>query len=277
MNEDFIREIKENTEFQVSDEIVIKYDLKAPEYAVLENKYHISEIAGKSDLEKALNLLDWVNQHIRHKGNYDNADRQDALTLLEVAFDKDYGINCRAMSIVLCECLSAVKVKSRVMYMMPQNVEDGDNHVVVEAFVSDLNKWIMLDPTYGCYCLDSEGKILNLYEIRNHIVRDEAFHFSETMNYNGTKADDLDDVKDYYTKNLFFFRCKALQGYGEHREYGNMLEIAPIGFDVHKRMVENIHFRIKAYGDFEIFRIWLAYEEKLQNRYIDIESIYYSP
>ena len=71
--------------------------------------------------------------------------------------------------------------------MMPRNVEDGDNHVVVEAFVSDLNKWIMLDPTYGCYCLTSEGKILNLYEIRNHIVRDKEYHFSETMNYNGTK------------------------------------------------------------------------------------------
>lgn len=274
MNQNFIREIKENTEFQRSDEIAITYDQKEPEYALLEDNYHISEIAGKSDLEKALNLLGWVNQHIRHKGNYDNSDSQDALTLLEVAFDKDYGINCRAMSIVLCECLLAVKVKARVMYMMPQNVEDGDNHVVVEAFVSDLNKWIMIDPTYGCYCLDSEGKILNLYEIRNHIVRDEAFHFSETMNYNGTKVDDIDDVKDYYAKNLFFFRCKAVQGYGEHREYGNMLEIAPAGFDVHKRMVENIQFRMKTYGDLEIFRIWLAYEEKLQNRYIDMESIY---
>ena len=274
MNQDFIREIKENTKFQASDEIAIKYEQNEPEYALLVDSYHISEIAGKSDSEKTLNLLGWVNQHIRHKGNYDNSDRQDALTLLKIAFDKDYGINCLAMSIILCECLLTVKIKARVMYMMPRNVEDSDNHVVVEAFVSDLNKWIMLDPTYGCYCLNSEKKILNLYEIRNHIDRDEAYNFSATMNYNGTKVDDIDDVKDYYTKNLFFLRCKAVQGYGKHRDYGNMLEIAPIGFDVHKRMVENIQFRMKTYGDFELFRIWLAYEEKLQNRYIDIESIY---
>lgn len=65
MNKDFIREIKENIEFQVSDEIAIEYDRKEPEFAVLEDKYHISEIAGKGDLEKALNLLGWVNQHIR--------------------------------------------------------------------------------------------------------------------------------------------------------------------------------------------------------------------
>lgn len=277
MNEYLIRKIKENTKFQASDEITIQYERNEPEYALLEDNYHISEIAGKSDLEKALNLLGWVNQHIRHNGEYDRSDKQDALTLLESAFDKDYGINCLAMSIVLCECLLAVKIKARVMYMMPQNVEDDDNHVVVEAYVSDLNKWIMLDPTYGSYCINSEGKILNLYEIRNHIVRDEAYRFSENMNYNGTKVDDIDDVKDYYAKNLFFLRCKAVQGYGKHREDGNMLEIAPIGFNVHKRMVENIQFRIKMYGDLELFRIWLAYEETLQNKYIAIESIYYSP
>lgn len=92
------------------------------------------------DLEKALNLLGWVNQHIRHKGNYDNSDRQDALTLLEAAFDKDYGINCLAMSIVLCECLLAVKIKARVMYMMPQNVEDGDTIAVKYDFGSDTTK-----------------------------------------------------------------------------------------------------------------------------------------
>lgn len=110
-------------------------------------------MSGKNDLEKALNLLTWINGHIRHTGNYDNSDKQDALTLLEIAFDKDYGINCLAMSIVLCECLLAVNIKARVMYMMPKSTKDGDNHVVVEAFVSDLNKWIMLDPTYGSYCL----------------------------------------------------------------------------------------------------------------------------
>lgn len=274
MNQEFVKEIKENTEFRVSDEIEIEYNHQASEYAVLEDQYHISEIAGNNDLEKALNLLCWVNQHIRHTGNYDNSDSQDALTLLELAFDKDYGINCLAMSIVLCECLLAVNVNARVMYMMPKNTEDGDNHVVVEAFVSDMNKWIMLDPTYGSYCLDSKGEILNLYEIRNHIVRDEEYSFSDSINYNGIKVDDIDDVKNYYAKDLFFLRCKSIQGYGRHREYGNILEIAPIGFDVHKRMIENLQFRIKTYGDFELFRIWQRYEESLENKYIDINSIY---
>lgn len=274
MNREFINYIKENTDFQVSSKIEIEYRNQETEYAELKNKYHISKIAGNTDLEKCLNLLAWVNAHIRHKGDYDNSDKQDSLTLLGLAFNKDYRINCLAMSIILCECLLAVNVKARVMYMMPKNVEDGDSHVVVEAFVSDKNRWIMLDPTYGSYCLDSDKNILNLYELRNHIARDEEYYFSESINYNGTKIDDINDIKDYYAKNLFFLRCKSVQGYGQHREYGNIMEVAPIGFDVHKRMVENIKFRIKAYGDFEMFRIWMNYEESLDNRYIDITTIY---
>lgn len=274
MSSEFIDEIKKNQEFQVSDNIVIEYMSCESEYEMLKKNYLSSSLVGEQDLEKALNLLAWVNKHIKHTGNYDNSDKQDALTLLKLAYDSDYGINCLAMSIVLCECLLAVNVKARVMYMMPKEANDGDNHVVVETFISELNKWIMLDPTYGSYCLDSNEIILNLYEIRKHIAEDKEYHFSQSMNYNGTTVDDIDDVKNYYAKNLFFLRCKGVQGYGRHTEYGNILELAPKGFDVHNRMIKNMLFRINTYGNFEAFHIWMEYEKNLDNKYIDINSIY---
>ncbi len=274
MNETFVRLIKENTEFQVSCNAEPVYRLQDEAYRFLEEKYHLPEIAGEHDLDKAVNLLAWVSRHIRHTGNYANTDCQDALTLLGLAFDTDYGINCLAMSVVLCECLLAVGMKARVMYMMPRHPEDDDNHVVVETFVPDLEKWIMLDPTYGSYCMDAGGSILNLYEIRTCIVKDEPFFFSDSICYNGAAVDDLGDVKDYYAKNLFFFRCRRIQGYGEHREYRNMSEIAPKGFDVHKRMVENLRFRIEKYGAFELLLKWLEYEEGLQNRYLDPDTFW---
>ncbi len=293
MKKEFITKIKENTKFQVSDKTEIHYILQAPEYRELEDRYHISAVAGERDSEKAFHLLAWVNTHIRHTGNYDNSHRQDALTLLEAAFDPRgirqmpasylygqppgsllIGINCLAMSIVLCECLLAAGIRARVMYMMPESTEDGDNHVVVEAYLSEPGKWVMLDPTYGSWCVDPEGKILNLYEIRSCIAEGRAYEFSDSINYNGERVEDTEDVKEYYAKNLFFLRCRSVQGYGQHREYGNMLEMAPEGFDVHKRMVENLRWRIRNWGDFEIFRRWLAYEEGLSNRYVAIESLY---
>ena len=53
------------------------------EYEKLKVKYQLPSFAGEKDLEKALNLLEWINKHIKHTGNYDNSDRQDALTLLK--------------------------------------------------------------------------------------------------------------------------------------------------------------------------------------------------
>ena len=277
MNEKYTNVIKKNLLFQETDRTDITYQFQSHEYQLLEAEYHIAQVAGDNDLLKALNLLEWVNLHIRHTGNYDNSDTQDAMTLLAVAFDKDYGINCLAMSIILCECLLAVQVKARVMYMMPQEAEDGDNHVVVEAFVQELGKWIMLDPTYGSYCTDLQGNILNLYEIREAIAEDEEYFFCDKLNYNGNKDVDLADLKDYYAKNLFFLRCKSCQGYGLHREYGNMLEIAPLNFDVHERMVKNLQYRIQEYGDFPLFTIWKNYEESLCNKYVSIEQLYATP
>lgn len=196
---------------------------------------------------------------------------------MNLAYEKDYGINCLAMSIILCECLLAVNVKARVMYMMPFDAEDDDNHVVVEAYISELQKWIMVDPTYGSYCMDTTGKILNLYEIRQCITFDEDYIFSYTINYNGVKVEDIDDVKNYYAKDLFFLRCKSVQGYGKHREYDNILEIAPVGFDVHERMIRNLQYRIKTYGEHELFKKWMEYEAGHKNEYIDIKAIYEVP
>ena len=54
-------------------------------------------------------------------------------------------------------------------------------------------------------------------------------------------------------------------------EYKNMLEIAPLGFDVHKRMLNNLQYRIDTFGDYPVFQTWKNYEENLANIYIDIE------
>ena len=297
MEKNYVELLQGNTRFQSTAEQVISYDFAekkieilydftASEYAELIRKYHFEELLPLSDAEKVRWLLKWVNTHVRHRGNYDNSDVQDALTLLEICCGKDFdgncdneadrarGVNCLALSIILCECLLAVGVKARVVYMMPWAVDDGDNHVVVEAFVTEWNKWVMLDATYGSYCVNEAGVVLNLGEMRVCICRGEDYSFSEGMNYNGDTNLDLVDIREYYAKNLFFLRCKSKQGYGAHREYGNMLEIAPVGFVVRERMVKNINYRIQEYGECEIFRKWLQYEASAKHVYIDMEQFY---
>lgn len=215
MVKDYSALLSENQSFRADYPAEITYVSGCKEYEVLEKEYGIHETAGNgSTFLQAVNLLEWVNKNIRHKGNYDNSDPQDALHLLSLAYKKDNaGINCLSMSIILSECLLAAGIYARVVYMMPQAANDGDNHVVAEVFITEWNKWIMLDPTYGSYCQDSSGEVLNLYEIRKRIINAEEYSFSDKLNYNGECVSDLEDLKEYYAKNLFFLRSKAIQGY----------------------------------------------------------------
>ena len=85
---------------------------------------------------------------------------------------------------------------------------------------------------------------------------------------------DIEDIKAYYKKNVFFFRCKSIQEYGSHREHGNMTEITSKGFNVHERMVKNLQYRMKLYGESEYFVKWLKYESELENVYISEDAFY---
>jgi len=254
--------------------LFIAYNTKADELVELITQYQLEHFKAEMDFETCKNVLLWLNKSVLHMGNYDGSDVQDALTLLKRGYKTEKGINCLSLSIVLCECLLALGVRARVVYMMPKEVEDGDNHVVVEAYISEWKKWIMLDATYGSFCEDEAGKVLNLGELQKAIQNNEKYIFSENLNYNGETDLDVDDIRDYYAKNVFFFRCKSVQGYGVHREHGNMLEIAPDGFDVHYRMVENLKYRIREYGSCEFFTKWLDYESELKNTYISLEEFY---
>lgn len=252
----------------------ITYDTKSYEYVELIAKYQLDHFKAEMDFETCKNVLFWLNKNVLHMGNYDGSDVQDALTLLKRSYKTGDGINCLSLSIVLSECLLALGIRARVVYMMPEAIEDGDNHVVVEAYISEWEKWIMLDATYGTYCEDEQGRVLNLDELKNVIQSNEKYTFSENLNYNGETDLDVEDIRNYYEKNVFFFRCKSVQGYGAHREHGDMLEIAPVDFDVHHRMVENLKWRIKQYGECDFFTKWLKYESELENTYMSLEELY---
>lgn len=48
-------------------------------------------------------------------------------------------------------------------------------HCVSEVFIEELNKWIVVDVALNLFYFNKRGEILNLYEIRQHILRNEPF------------------------------------------------------------------------------------------------------
>ena len=264
-------------EFQDGDlDIRIVYR-KSAELSRLDEKYGITDIAkGDGDFAKAVALLEWISSHVRHKGNYDNHIARNAEALLDYAYDKgdECGINCVSLSIALTECLLLVGLRARSLYLMPFSPYDGDNHVVCEVWISEWNKWVMLDPTYSGYVKDSDGQVLSVIELRNTLANRASITFSDGFSYNGNKKIDFEDTKTYYAKDLFYFMCTEAQGYNADQFDAKRITFAPVGYDVRKSMLANIAYRIEKQGDADWLRTWRSKVEGMSIIYKSLDVLY---
>lgn len=255
--------------------ITIRYLLDA-DYSELSGTYKLNEIAGnKSKFEKAINILNWISSNIYHYGSYDNHVTNTALELLKYAFGngEKNGINCRSLSIALTECLLAIGIKARTVYIMPFSPYDFDNHVVCEAWIAEFNKWVMLDPTYNLY-VTYNNIPLNILELRGLLAQQEEVIFNKEANYNGTPIDKK-EILTYYAKDLFSFMIYDIQGSNAEAMAGiKLINIAPCGYDVKKSTLANIDFRIKKWGNNEKIQVWRKSAEAERVIYKDVSVLY---
>ena len=256
-------------------DVQLKY-LIDDDYSELKNTYHLDEIAGSgSDFQKAVNLLNWISSHIYHYGNYDNHVRNTAMDLFDYAFDKgeNRGINCRSLSLALTECLLAVGVKTRTVYILPFSPYDFDNHVVSECWIEELNKWVLFDPTYNLYFSDKDGTPLGILELRQKLAEQEEIVFSELANYNGNPLN-KDEIITYYAKDMFRFLLSDTQAPNSEEVSGRkIIHITPVGYNVKKASLANIDFRIKNWGDSPAMQNWRKNEQETEVIYKGIELL----
>jgi len=251
-------------------DMVYRYD---KELDILKETYELEKLTGAgSDFDKIVSLLHWEAKHIFHKGDYDNHVINRAMDLLEYSYNKsaEYGINCRSLSIVLTECYLSIGIKARTIYLMPLSPYDRDNHVVCEAWSNEYNKWIMVDPTYGLYLVDEKKTPLNVMEIRERLAFQKELNLNEGCHYNGNELD-KNEILEYYAKDFFYFQIRKIHGYNMDGIENNwMITIAPKGYDVKKKELANIDYRIKQWGDNESFQNWRRNVEEGSIIYKDI-------
>ncbi len=217
----------------------------------LESHFSLSQIAGKGDtFSRAYHLLIWISAHIYHKGDYDSR-LTNAIDLLDYSFDKgpEFGINCRSLSVTMMESCLSVGIFARQMFLMPLSPYDGDNHVVCEIWLPEENRWVMMDPSYGGYLTDESGKALDLLQLRECLGNQGEVSFSEGFHYNGDRNLDFEDIKTYYAKNLFYFRCLQVQTFDvEHISGNQMLYFVPAGYDPIRSQLACIEYKERRYG-----------------------------
>lgn len=258
----------------------LSYDTSDKQLQSLRQRYSLDGIAGHGDdLSKSLNILSWLSSNTIHKGNYGNHIPNNSLDLLEYAFQQgaEHGINCRALSIILTECLLSIGIMARTIYIMPFSPYDSDNHVITHAFIKSLNKWILLDPTYNSYIMDDRNNILNIFETRNCLANQEKLLFNKEINYNGESwTDDAPYYVEYLAKDLFYFitkECSRFNAEGDNRT----ITISPRNFDVKKSSINNIEYRIRKYGGGENMQKWLENVKENKLLYASPEDLLETP
>lgn len=115
--------------------------------------------------ETALATLAWVTRRWRHANAHMEVD--DAVECLR-RVDEGQRFACVEYSLVLSQSLNALGIPSRRLSLMQANYHTGlgRGHVVSEAWIDDLNRWVVLDGQNGLYWTDGDGAPLGAVELQ---------------------------------------------------------------------------------------------------------------
>jgi hypothetical protein len=99
---------------------------------------------------------------------------------------------------------------------------------------------------------------LNVFEIRKLLADQDYIVFNKEIKYNDEKRDeDSAEYKEYLAKDLFYFITRENSCY-DCEEKSRWIHITPSGYDIKKKDILNIEYRIKKWGNSE----WLRNEQK---------------
>lgn len=152
---------------------------------------------GSSSQDKILKILHWVCVHAKHKGDVILPDSRTGESLLELISRNEGVLNCRGLAILTNMMCMAAQIPSRFIVCMQKEEQIDDCHVVTIAYDRENKKWIMIDPSYELYCMNENGLILSLEEIRYRLMQDIPVYINQEANITGVQLN-----PNLYLRNL---------------------------------------------------------------------------
>jgi hypothetical protein len=119
--------------------------------------------------DTCLALLGWATSRFE-LGNT-HVDVPDGLEVLHRSAAGER-FACVEYTVLLSQALNALRIPARRVDLRQRNYHVGvlRGHVVSEAWVDDLNKWVVLDGQNGGYWRSSDGTALGLLELQNALT-----------------------------------------------------------------------------------------------------------
>ncbi len=123
-----------------------------PYLSRLRSEYALEElVAGaETELETVLEVVRWVHGLWQHHGAQ-QPQRSDPISIIEEA-EAGGRFRCVEYAIVTVGCLNALGIPARVLSLRTEDAatrESGAGHVVAEAYLRDLDRWVMVDAQWG--------------------------------------------------------------------------------------------------------------------------------
>lgn len=194
-------------------------------------KYSIKSIAGVgNEFSQIKNVMTWVHDSIKHNGEVVIPSENLNIDGI-IEGGREHGGTCFNLAIALSEAYLSLGFKSKYVRCRPMNYEDNHCHVVVQVYLKNLKKWIMMDPSFNSYVMDSNKNILNLQEIRDALIKGEELLVSDEINLNG-QVFKKEKYIDYISKNIFRFETTQISGYNsENIRENKLVELDPLNYD----------------------------------------------
>ncbi len=218
-------------------------------------KYLPTELYMHTDNEfkRMIKLMLWVHNFLIPSGAAVPIHPFNCLNILEKTKTEKITSNCWMFAIVLNEIFLSFGYKSKMIRCMPFDLRFKDCHCVVQAYVSEYNKWVMFDAAFGTYYTDAQKNPLDLKEIRNHIIMNKQLYTPLTpLKYSK-------ELFKYWIKNIFRFEAYALSKFNMEEDKSNfsvIYSLLPVGYELNDKMITQSGHNLKILHTHSEIEFW---------------------
>ncbi len=134
-------------------------------------------------------LLGWVTDRWRHSG--DSHDTSDDANVVLDRVEQGERFACVEYTVVLTQALNVVQIPARPISLFRLGYHAGldTGHVVTEAWIDDLGKWLVLDGQNGAVWRDADGVPLSVLELQQaYLIGDQPEFSGRGQNFDPDDA-----------------------------------------------------------------------------------------
>lgn len=185
-----------------------KFDRKAVEKLKADSRLPI--ISADDTFARAVTLMEWITNHTQYNG-YSPLKPSTVDIILDYGFNRgfDGAINCANKAILLSSLLLLNGIFAIPIWLNNAVLDDtkptfghGLCHVVVHAYIPELEKWALFDPSFNTYFTDDDGKIMSLFEVADLRCTPQNITVNG-YNLNGTDAFSDRYLESFLLHNLY--------------------------------------------------------------------------